>query len=118
MSPPAQRGSTAMVRLSIQPSSCRRCTKAASHRPCVAGVAEPRYPTTGSCARAVNQCYDLVAAAEKKHIRPDYERSDPLLRKFGKCRVNFSLGAGIQDEEFDAQSLRGLLRIFYLRLKA
>jgi hypothetical protein len=54
----------------------------------------------------------------KKHIRSDYERSDPLLRKFGKCRVNFSLGAGIQDEEFDAQSLRGLPCIFHLRLKA
>src|SRR5262249_32687788 len=36
----------------------------------------------------------------------------------GECRVNFSLGAGVQDEEFDAQSLRGLLSIFYLGLKA
>src|SRR5262249_54104381 len=40
-----------------------------------------------------------------------------LLGKFGECCVNFSLGTGIQDDEIDAQSLRGLLRVLYLRLE-
>jgi hypothetical protein len=31
---------------------------------------------------------------------------------------NFPQSAGIQDDEFHAQSLRGLLRILYLGLKA
>ena len=60
---------------------------------------------------------DLLAAAAEKRIRPDQKCIDPLPGKFGECRVNFSLGTGIQDDEFDAQSLRGLLRVFYLGLK-
>jgi hypothetical protein len=39
-------------------------------------------------------------------------------REYSECCVNFSFGAGIQDDEFHAQSLRGLLRILYLGLKA
>ncbi len=53
--PSAQRYSIAIVRPSIQPSSRSRCTKAATHWPWVAGVAEPKYPMVGSfadcCAR-------------------------------------------------------------------
>jgi len=42
----------------------------------------------------------------------------PLPGKFSECCINFSFGTGVQDDEFHAQSLRGLLRIFYLGLKA
>src|SRR5262249_27837249 len=56
--PSAQRYSIAIVRPSIHPSSRSRCTKAATHWPWVAGVAEPKYPMVGSlpgcCARAAS----------------------------------------------------------------
>jgi hypothetical protein len=55
--PSAQRYSIATVRPSIQPSSCSRCTKAATHWLLAEGVAAPKNPMIGSfagcCARAV-----------------------------------------------------------------
>jgi hypothetical protein len=56
--PSAQRTSIATVRLSIQPSSRSRCTKAATHWPPVEGVVPCRHPMVGSfpvcCARAAS----------------------------------------------------------------
>src|SRR5262245_18013578 len=56
--PSTQRYSILIVRLSIQPSSPSRCTKAATHWAWVTGVPEPRYPIVGSfadcCARATS----------------------------------------------------------------
>jgi len=53
----------------------------------------------------------------RKNESAHQKRGDPLSRKLGECRVNFSLSAGIQDNEFHAKSPRGLLRIFHLGLE-
>jgi len=53
--PAAQRYSMTMVRPSIQPSACSRCTKAATHSFAAEAVIAPRNPITGivgCCARA------------------------------------------------------------------
>src|SRR5262245_18012212 len=56
--PSAQRYSIAMLRFSIHPSWCRRCTKTATRWLSTKGVVEPRNPMVGSlpgcCARAAS----------------------------------------------------------------
>jgi hypothetical protein len=83
--PSAQRYSIATVRPSIQPSSCSRCTKAATHWLLAEGVAAPKNPMIGSfagcCARAASghaaapASSDMNAPRFMPDIGPDRPRA-------------------------------------------
>jgi len=80
--PSAQRYSIARLRPSTQPSSCSRCTKAATHRFMVEGVLVPKKPIVGSfptcCARAASG--HVVAAPPTTPKNSRRRMSIPRLR--------------------------------------
>src|SRR6516162_3762508 len=80
--PSAQRYSIAMVRPSIQPSSRSRCTKAATHWPWVAGVAEPKYPMVGRvpgcCARAATGHAIVAPPRSRDEVAPFHLRGHSM----------------------------------------
>ena len=71
--PSAQRYSMATVRPSVQPSSRRRCRKAAVHGPWAAAVFEPRNPMTGirpgCCPRAASGHVMAAAPSNEMNAR-------------------------------------------------
>ena len=88
--PSVQRYSIATVRPSIQPSSRRRCTKAATRWLPVEGVATPKNPMVGSfpgcCARAAS---GHAAAAPPKQ-RDEFAPSHGAYPKAKDCGTKYS----------------------------
>ena len=85
-----------------------------AHQAAFGGELPPLVDRRNRMAR--RQCYQLVAVAVEERIGRDDERANPLLDEICKDRIDFALGACVEDTELAAEPARGRHHLFRLAL--